>query len=176
MKKNLLILILIIISFFAVNSVKAVSVKVKPSEVKVETSASLFKKEITIENPGNSVALFEVYLDNFSDWVKINPESFILEAGKSQKVILEIENKETGVFFTTISVVAKPLSEREFKANAGVKIPLEIRISEKSANLWLASLSENFKKLFGNQQNLIYIFGVILILVLLGLLIRKNKK
>lgn len=176
MKKNLLILILIIISFSVANSVEAVSIKVSPSEVKIETSASLTKKEITIENPGNNVALFEVYLDNFFDWVKINPGSFVLEGGKSQKVNLEIENKESGVFFTTISVVAKPLSEREFKANAGVKIPLEIRVSEKKANFWMASVLGNFKELLKNQQSLIYIFGVILILVLFGLLMKKNKK
>lgn len=176
MKKNLLILILIIISFLTANSVEAVSIKVSPSEIKIETSANLTKKEIIIENPGNSVALFEVYLDNFSDWIKIKPESFILEAKKSQKAILEIESKETGVFFTTISVVAKPLSEREFKANAGVKIPIEVRVSEKKSNFWMASVLENFKGLFKNQQSLIYIFGVILILILFGLLIGKNKK
>ena len=173
-KKNILILAAIFL--FTASSVIAVSIKVSPSEVKIETNASLTKKEIIIENPGNSVALFEVYLDNFFDWVKIKPESFILEGGKSQKVILEIKNKETGIFSTTISVVAKPLSEREFKANAGVKIPLEIRISEEKAGFWSASLLENFKRLFGNQQNLIYILIIIVILVLFGLLMVKNKK
>ncbi|MDP2741440.1 MAG: hypothetical protein Q8O66_01990 [bacterium] len=174
MKK--IILILIIVCFLFANSVMAVSVKVNPSEVKIETSTDLIEKEITIENPGNSVALFEVYLDNFSDWVKINPESFILEAGKLQKVILEIKNKEIGVFSTMISVVAKPISEREFKANAGVKIPLEIIVKEKKSEFWLASILENFGDLFKNQKNIIYILSFIFILSLFAFLFAKKKK
>ncbi|MBI2054316.1 MAG: hypothetical protein HYT36_03205 [Candidatus Staskawiczbacteria bacterium] len=174
MKKFLLILI--IICFLSANSAKAVSIKASPSEIKIETASDLTRKEIIIENPGNSVALFELYLDNFSDFVKIKPESFILEGGKSQKVILEIKNKETGVFSTMISVVAKPLSEREFKANAGVKIPLEIRILENKSEFWLASIFKNFEGLFKNQKSLIYIFSIIFILFLLGLLMIKKKK
>lgn len=172
MKK--ILLILIIVSFLAANSVQAVAVKVNPSEIKIETSANLTEKEIIIENPGNNVALFEVYLDNFSDWVKVKPESFILESGKSQKVTLEIKNKETGVFFTTISVIAKPLAEREFKANAGVKIPLEVRVSEKKAELWLASILGNFGRLLKNQRDLVYILSIIFILV--GFLVIRKKK
>lgn len=169
--------ILIIISFLATNSVQAVAVKVNPSEIKIEANAGvLTEKEIIIENPGENVALFEVYPDNFSDWIKVRPESFILESGKSQKVILEIKNKEIGVFSTMISVVAKPLSEREFKANAGVKIPLEIRTSEKKSELWLASILGNFGRLFKNQQDLIYILSIIFILVLFGLLMVRKKK
>ncbi len=170
-------IILILTSIFLAATANASALKITPSEVKLDAVfGKTEQKTITIENPGSDVALFEVYLDNFSDWVKIKPESFILEAGKSQKVILEIKKKEIGVFSTTISVVAKPLSEREFKANAGVKIPLEIRISEKKAEPWLASILENFKRLFDNQQNLIYIFSIISILVLFGLLTAKNRK
>ncbi len=170
-------IILILVGIVLASNANASALKVTPSSLNFDAvSGKPEQKAITIENPDSNVALFEVYLDNFSDWVKINPGSFILEAGKSQEVNFEIENEESGVFFTTISVLAKPLSEREFKTNAGVKIPLEIRISEKGTSPWTASILENFKKFFKNQQSLIYIFAVISILILSGLLTRKNKK
>lgn len=169
--------ILIITFFLVANFVEAVAVKVKPSEIKIEAEVGvLTKEEIIIENPDNNVALFEVYLDNFSDWIKIKPGSFILESKKSQKVVLEIKNQETGIFSTTVSVVAKPLSERQFKANSGIKIPLEIKISEERAGFWLASILRSFGKLAENQQNLIYISSIIFILVLFGLLARRKNK
>lgn len=167
--------ILIIIFFLTANFVEAVAVKVNPSEIKIEANADLTKKEIIIENPGNNVALFEVYPDNFSDWIRIEPESFILESGKSQKVILEIKNKEIGIFSTMISVVAKPLSEREFKANAGVKIPLEIRIAQREKLNFLAAISQSIK-IFREPKNLIFIFIIILILTLAGILIKRKKR
>lgn len=174
------ILILIIISFLAANSVQAVAVKVRPSEIKIETNNQvLTEEEITIENPGDNVALFEVYLDNFSDWIRIKPESFILESGESQKVILAIKNEETGVFSTMISVVAKPLSEKEFKANSGVKIPLEVRVVQKEKSNFLAAISQNIK-VFLNSRSSIFILGIILILALVGIWLKrkilKNEK
>jgi len=143
--------------------------------MKVEISPGvLSKKEITVENPGENVSLFEVYLDDFSDWIKAKPESFVLEGGNSQKVILELKSRETGLFSTMISVVAKPLSERKFKANSGVKIPLEIRIAKKEKTALLAAVSENIKSLL-TPGAFIFILDFILVLVLTGILLKKNK-
>ncbi|MEK7664673.1 MAG: hypothetical protein AAB361_00865 [Patescibacteria group bacterium] len=176
--KKLFLIILAAICFLAPGLAKAVSIKVSPPEVKIETTAGFIEKEITIENPGTNVALFEVYLDNFSDFVKINPESFILESGKSKKVVLEVKPKEAGVFSGMISVVAKPLSEKEFKANAGVKIPLEIRILEKKSEIWIASVLRNFNKFVKNQPALVYALSIIIILSFFVFLFFriKNKK
>lgn len=172
MKK--ILLILIIFSFFVGGFVQAIAVKVKPSELKIEVRPGvLVKQEIIIENPDNNVAFYEVYLDNFSSWIKIKPESFILESGESQRVALEIKNKEMGVFSDMISVVAKPLSERKFKANSGVKISLEIRVSEKEKPYFLANISQIFKLPLGPEA-IIYIFGLLLILILAGIWIRKR--
>lgn len=125
----------------ATNSAWAAALKVRPAELNIEIPyGNLAREELMIENPGNNVALFEVYPDNFSDWIKVKPESFTLEQGEKQKVILEVENKEAGVFSTMISVVAKPLSGRKFQANSGIKIPLQVRISEAKTNVFLASL------------------------------------
>jgi len=171
-----ILLILIIISFLAANSVQAVAVKVKPSEIKIEANAGvLFEQEIIIENPGENVALFEVYLDNFSNWIKAKPESFVLESGEVQKVILEIKNEEIGVFSTMISVVAKSLSERKFKANSGVKIPLEIRLTQKERSKFLAAISQNIKR-FLDTNNLTFVFSIILVLALVGIWLKRRKR
>jgi len=162
MKKILLILILF--SLLAGGFVRAVAVKVRPSKIEAEIKAGvLSEREILVENPDNNVAFFEVYPDNFSDWIKAKPESFILEGGESQKVVLEIENKETGVFLTMISVVAKPLSERQFKTNSGIKIPLEIRVSEREGLYFLANISQFLKSPLGFKA-IIYILSFFLIL------------
>lgn len=171
-----ILLILIIISFLAANSVQAIAVKVKPSEIKIEANVGvLIEQEIIIENPGENVALFEVYLDNFSNWIKAKPESFILESGGLQKVILEVKNEEIGAFSTMISVVAKSLSERKFKANSGVKIPLEIRVIQKEELNFLATISQNIKR-FLDLKSLIFIFSIILVLILAGIWLKRRKK
>ena len=171
-----ILLILIIISFLVANFVQAIAVKVKPPEIKVETNVGvLTEQEIIIENPGDNVALFEVYLDNFSDWIEAKPESFILESGKLQKVILEIKNKEIGVFSTMISVVAKSLSERKFKANSGVKIPLEIRVTQGEESNFLATISQNIKR-FLSMNNVTFIFSIILVLALVGIWLKRRKR
>lgn len=175
--KYFLIIFLFIISLWKANFAQAIAIKVSPPEIEIEISPKVVaQQEIIVENPSFQVALYEVYVDEFSDWIIIKPESFILESKDSQIVILEIKNKERGIFSTTISVVAKPLSERKFKANSGVKIPLEIRISEEKSEFWLASISRNFERLSKNPQNLIYIFSIILILVLFGVWVKRKKK
>lgn len=159
-----IIILALIVFLLAANSVQAIAVKIQPSEIEIETKPDiLIQEEIIIENPDNNVALYEVYVDNFSDWIKIKPESFTLESGGLQKIILKIKNKETGIFSTMISVVARPLSERKFKAGSGVKIPLKIKISKSGVNRISNSLI----------WILYIIFSCSLLLVLF---LRKKKK
>jgi len=71
------ILLTILFLCLVATHVQAVAIKVFPSEIKIETESGVsIKKEILIENPSANVALYEVYADNFSDWVKLKPESF----------------------------------------------------------------------------------------------------
>ena len=176
MKK--IFLISIIIPFLVADFVQATAIKVFPSEVKIKTeSGVLVRGEITVENPTKDVALYEVYLDDFSDWISPKPESFLLKSQEKQKVILEIKNKDKGIFLTNISVVAKPLSERKFKIDSGVKIPLEIIISEKEEGFLLAKISQNFIG-FLKSKNSIYIIILLLIAAAAGIwikIIKKNK-
>lgn len=169
MKKNLIILA-ITFSLIAF-SAQAIAVKVFPSELEIKANPGvLTKEEIMVKNPGENVALYEVYVDNFSDWIKIEPESFILESKKSKKVTLEVKNNEEGIFSTTVSVVAKPLSERKFKANSGIKIPFKVKISEREGR-FLAAISKFFK-----EKSLIYVISLTLFLILVAIFLMRKKR
>ncbi len=171
MKKIFLIISLCFISL----SVQAVAIQIQPSELKIEADVGvLTKQEIIIHNPDNNVAFYELYMDTFSDWIKIQPESFILESKEYKEVILEIKSKETGFFKSTLSVLAKPLSERKFKAESGVKIPVEIRINE-SKSYFLANIVHALNLTQRSKAIIYYILSLLLILTLIILYIRKKN-
>ncbi len=175
-KMKKIFLISIISLLFITDFVQAAAIKVFPSEVKIKTeSGVLARGEITVENPTEDITLYEVYADDFSDWILSKPESFLLKGQEKQKVVLEIKNKDKGIFLTNISVVAKPLSERKFKIDSGVKIPLEIIISEREEGFLSAKISQNFID-FLKSKNSIYIIILILIIVMAGILIKIVKK
>jgi uncharacterized protein (DUF58 family) len=142
--KYFLIIILIPFSLLLFGSARAISLKVSPAELKINSQTNVsVQKEIEVTNPDNNVALFEVYPDSFSGTIKVRPESFVLEGGQSKKVLLTIKSREIGVFSTHLSVVAKTLGEQIIRANSGVKIPLQIVVRKKDnyplallANFW----------------------------------------
>ena len=170
-------IILTLASIFLAANANASALKITPSSVYLDAVFGRTEQKIlTIENPGSDVALFEIYSDDFSNWISVNPTSFILNPGEKKEALISVNFRKEGIYATALSVVSKPLSERGFKTNAGVKIPLEIRVSENKPELWLASILENFERLFKNHQNLIYIFSGIFILALSGYLILRNKK
>jgi len=143
------LILLLIFSLFPCSLVKAVGIQVFPPELKIEAKKrDPIEKDIIIKNPGNDVTLYEIYVDDFSDWIAPNVSSFILEGKESKKVTLVGKGKETGVFLTNVSIVAKPLLEGEFRVNAGVKIPLDIRIVEIEGRrkMFLAFVSDILNK------------------------------
>lgn len=174
--KSKLKIALIIIGIILAPSASASGLKVTPSLLKFEAvSGKTGQKNITIENPGSDVALFEIYPDEFSGQISIDFSSFTLNPKEKKELLVSANFKEEGVYVTFLSVVSSPLSKRKFETNAGVKIPLEIRVLQNKSGLWTASLLESLKKLFSKQQNLIYIYAIILILFLVGFKIFKGK-
>jgi len=174
--KKTLIIPLAVACLFTWGFAKATALKVSPAELKIQTNIGLMAaKEIMVTNPDNNVALFSIYPDEFSDLIKTKPESFILESGQSQKVVVSAKNQQAGVFFTYISVVAKPLGEQKLKANSGVKIPIEIRISNnENSSVFLASLA-NFLGKEIPVWLLILVLGAIAVGFLILLFGRKRK-
>lgn len=162
--------------FLIANSAQATAIKIQPSEIKIEAEAGvLVEKKIIVENPDNNVALYEVYVDNFPNWIKIKPESFTLESGGSQKVVLKIQNQETGIFSTMLSAVARPLSERKFKAGSGVKVPLEIKIFKTNQEIFAAAI---FRTIINKISTnfLIWILYIFFSCFLLSILFLRKKR
>jgi len=167
-------IILVFIGLFFAITANASALKVWPSMVQIDSAlGKAEERAVTIENPGKDVAVFEVYPDDFSDWISVNSVSFVLNPGENREVLVRVNFEEEGIYATTLSVVSKPLSGKEFKTNAGVKIPLEIRVGQKKSSVWLASVLDNFKKIFENQAYLIFATGIVIILILL--IIKKKQ-
>lgn len=118
--------------------------EVTPSKLTLQAAQGdkLFS-EITVGNPTSDVQIFEVYADNFSDQIQIDPASFILEAKSRKTLTVRFLGFRSGVFATNLSVLAKPLLDSRFSANAGVKIPVSATISSQKTSRkdWLLSLA-----------------------------------
>lgn len=162
---SILITLLVPIATFAVG------VSVIPSKLLIQTQVNqITKQNLQIKNPSSVVSIYDLSPDDYSDWLKILPSSFTLEAGESRAVELQVKSPSIGSFATQISVVAKPLSPRAFQANSGVKIPLEIRVEkvESSSN----SLANFVNSLIFSR--FIFALDLLLFLIVVFILISKT--
>ena len=171
--KNFFILILIFILLPVLS--QATGIQVSPSKMDfVLKENKSVSKELVVVNPTADVQVFEIYPDEFSEIIKANPASFILEAGERKAVIITAHHSLTEdasqILKTNLSVVSKPLIETRLQTNTGVKIPLSISIE------YIATKDEPDRKISP------ILFYTVLIIVALGfgfimhLLCRINKK
>ncbi|MBU4332282.1 hypothetical protein KKD20_04120 [Patescibacteria group bacterium] len=145
---------------------QAVGVSAVPSKLKVDAAANeISSAHLTIKNPSNKVSIYDVYADDYQTWIKIQPMSFTLEAGEIKKVTLSIKPPQAGVFSTNISVVAKPLSTREFQANSGIKIPIQISV-----------LENRQKKNWLTMTNALYVIDILLGFILLMTFVTRRRR
>ena len=157
----------------------AVGVSVTPSKLLIETQANkLSKTIIVVKNPSPVVGIYDIYFDDYSQWIKINPSSFTLESGEAKKVELQIRPPGAGIFAGQISVVAKPLSSREFQANSGLKIPFEIRVLDSNSGLIQivkSKLTFIWREVF-SLPNIILAIYTVISFVFINFVIKKIKK
>lgn len=141
LKKSILFL-LITSALMTGGFVKAISLKVSPAEISITAvKGGLSQAQLTVENPANDVAIYEVYADDFSDWFIISPASFVLESKAKKEVVLQFKPSEDGLFSTDISVVAKPMANSKIATNSGVKIPFQANVTiDPSAKLFIAKM------------------------------------
>ena len=161
MERKYILFLMIGFALMAGSFVNAVSLKVSPAEIRLTAvKGEPSQTQLTVENPANDVAIYEVYADDFSDYIIISPSSFILESQAKKEVVVQFESNEQGVFSTDISVVAKPMTNSRITTNSGVKIPLQINVSiDKTAKLFTAKMP-----LLPFGYILIFVFGLFLIL------------
>ncbi len=158
--KHLLITFLLGAAFLCTYQVLAIGLSVWPSELTI--SGDLGKEIVSsfkVKNLSTDVALFEVYPDELTPMIKLNPTSFTLQGEEEREVKMIIKLAGRGRFETTLSATARPLSSSAFQAGAGVKIPLHISIGEENTK-GLAAIG------FLVKNNLNYIAAGILLLLL----------
>ena len=163
------IFIIITIFLLSASIAQAVGVSVVPSKLLIETQVNQFAKTIiTVKNPSDVVGIYDVYTGDYEQWIKIKPESFTLEASETKQIEFQIKPPMAGIFATQISVVAKPLSSREFQANSGIKVPFEIRASDSNKGfIW--------NRVF-TLANIILAIYAIISLIFLNSVIKKIRK
>ena len=153
----------------------AIGLEVSPPSLQATVSAGEDgNATLSVKNPSGEVTIIRVYPDDLEDFIKINPESFVLESGESRNVDLKLNFAQAGQFKTAISVVARPLSSEAFGAGSGLKIPLTIVVNNTNSAL-MASIANTagFKRLLGS---FILLLITTLVLVVCRLAFYEIKK
>lgn len=121
------ILLILIGIWWDTRTAETVGIGAAPAELELSLEAGKSKVErLVIQNPSSAVSLFDIYPDEFPDIIRVIPSSFVLESGKEREVTVRVNPKKAGIIQTALSIVSKPLSENEFGANAGVKVPIVV--------------------------------------------------
>lgn len=162
--------LLLIIFFLLPLGVNAIGISASPATLTMYgDTKEIITIELLVSNPSHDVAVIDIYADNLDEIISISPTSILLSSGDQKKIGITARSKDTGLFKTTISVVATPVSSYAFKASSGIKVPIEISVTDKNSNVAtvLASLPGAVQSL-----GLIALFGII---GLLSLLFIKRK-
>jgi len=130
--------ILILAFIFLPTLIQAAGIQVSPSKMDftIEIKGESESKELIVVNPTADVQVFEVYPDEFSEIIKANPTSFILEAGARETILVEVDpadiNGASRIIQTNFSILGKPIVESRLQTNTGVKIPISITINRET--------------------------------------------
>ena len=132
MKKNILkTMTVAYLVFGSVLTVYGAGLSVTPGKISETIRADEeFKASITVSNPTQDVSLIEVYPDDLIRFIRVEPRSFTLEPAEEREVGIVFDFEDEGVYSTMISIVARPLGARTFKAGSGIKIPANISVEE----------------------------------------------
>lgn len=130
MKKLFVKLLFFSLVFFPLG-VKAVGVSVSPSSLEViypdKESSELIIKNISLE----PITVY-VYVDDYKEEIKVNPNEINLLPDELTRVNLDysFSQKEKAALATHISVVSKAVDKKSFNAASGLKIPIAININK----------------------------------------------
>lgn len=108
-------------------SLHAIGASVQPSKVEVSGfEGERIVEHVTVSNPSGHVALFDVSIDEWTEFVSVKPQSFTLQAGENRLVELAADLPSSGTYTTYVSIVARPLSDSVFQAGTGLKVPITL--------------------------------------------------
>lgn len=147
--------------FYAENAY-ALGVEASPSIIKISAEAEeINEAKITVKNPSKEVSLFEIYPDEFENFISFSSSSFILESGTSKEISLQIKSDKEGIFKTNISIVANSVVPNKFNVGSGVKIPIEITITPQKNNFRFSSAA--FFSMVNNSGLVLLLSSIILV-------------
>jgi len=143
--KALIVLFFVFCFLFPCSSVSAIGVGANPSFLDLELELNQLKEtEILVYNIAGGPGIFQVFPDEFGQWIKIEPDSFKLEAGENKVVRVKIFAERPGQKKTNLSILAVSLDRASFNVGAGIKIPLNLNVKRSKSSL-LASALELLK-------------------------------
>ncbi|MBU1131075.1 hypothetical protein KJ840_03005 [Patescibacteria group bacterium] len=127
MKKFIYILFPIVGLIIAAAHIIAAGISVSPNSLFFSLPVNDKEtKTLTINNISTAPQIYNLYSDELTDIITINPTIFRLEPGEDINVSITVRPRQDGALATNISVVAEDIDRRKFNAAAGVKIPVEI--------------------------------------------------
>lgn len=148
----------LIILFFPYFTASAAGLQVSPARLDFDMPAQGEEiKKIIISNPSADLQLFEIYADDFTDIISINPRTFSLESGARQEVAISVTaSQNTELKQSNLSIIARPFSTENIVISSASKIPITItQNTPTNANNKIV------------QNNLWYIGGLVLLSIFL---------
>ncbi len=148
-------------------SANAAGIEVSPSKLDFTVSGASASQNILVANPTADVQIYQVYPDDFAEFIKTNPASFTLESGARKTVEVTVsasspDNKLPEILATNLSVIGKPLADARFSVATGVKIPLTAKVSTAKQK------PTGYKNILG--------FGALVIILLAGIYYSNKKQ
>lgn len=120
-------LIYLLLFFFPALPAQAAGLQLQPTAIKVDVYDQIVQSKLVVSNPAKEIQLFEIYADDATDIIEINPQTFTLEAGARKEVLLKIKPQaNTSIINTNLSVISHPFSIENFAINSAAKIPITI--------------------------------------------------
>ncbi|MBU1036778.1 hypothetical protein KKF32_01925 [Patescibacteria group bacterium] len=160
------ILLILFVTLGWILTVSAAGIAVTPTKLFFQSEVKSSKTQtLTVKNISPSPLIYNLYSDELTDQIVIQPQSLRLDPTESQRVEITIKPRYTGVYITNISILAQNLDKREFNAIAAIKVPLEMRVFPKEGS-------------FLSKMYLWFIisFTALVILLIIFIIISKRKK
>jgi len=126
-----IIIILGIVSLFAVSIASAAGVGISPGRLEFHDSSKGLKATLHVINTGETKSDYEVYAEGeYKDWFNILPNQFSLFPNEELAVEISLSKSAAtlGEHHTTISVVAFADSE-DATIGSGLKVPVDISLT-----------------------------------------------
>ena len=125
-----LVVALITSSLFVASNVAAVGVAVRPTQLDLAAKTMRSEEgEFVVINVDEMPAIYQVAVDNWSNHVRFDANSFELQPGESRLVKFTVIFYNAGEFKTDISITARPLGSSGLTTMGGVKLPVVFQVT-----------------------------------------------